>query len=431
VSAGQAQTVINNLAAGTYQFQLQVTDNKGATGNDVVTIQVLSAPPPPANKAPVASAGGDQTITLPVNTVTLSGSGTDADGTVTGYQWSWVSGPSSYTIANSRQAGTSIGGLVEGTYQFQLTVTDNSGATATDVVTIVVQPAVTPPPAANIPPVANAGTDITTSSTSDITLDGSASYDPDGTIVNYGWLQESGAGGVTIVKANTANPMLYGLKPGTYVFGLQVTDNGGATDRASVTVTVVEATPPPVTTPSQAPVAVAGSDTSVTYPAVNSVVLDGSRSYDQGGTITSYEWTQLSGPANAAITTSGGSVAQAGQLVIGVYKFVLRVTDDKGLSASDTVLVTVHSDLRHTTSITLYPNPVHDGQVTLQGENDYTGMVKYMLYDISGRVILQLATDKQTQSFTQAIPMRALQKGMYILSVQFGNDRRVFKIMVD
>ena len=36
----------------------------------------------PPNQPPVADAGLDQTITLPVNTVTLSGSGSDADGTL-------------------------------------------------------------------------------------------------------------------------------------------------------------------------------------------------------------------------------------------------------------------------------------------------------------------------------------------------------------
>ncbi len=76
VSPTQAQTVINNLVQGVYQFQLTVTDNLGATGIDTVKVTVN-----PANIPPTANAGPDQTITLPTNTVTLFGSGNDPDGT--------------------------------------------------------------------------------------------------------------------------------------------------------------------------------------------------------------------------------------------------------------------------------------------------------------------------------------------------------------
>ena len=81
---------MNNLSEGVYQFELTVTDNKGATGKDTVQITVNAA----ANISPTANAGGDQTITLPTNTVTLSGSGTDPDGTISSYSWTKISGPS-------------------------------------------------------------------------------------------------------------------------------------------------------------------------------------------------------------------------------------------------------------------------------------------------------------------------------------------------
>jgi hypothetical protein len=43
VSATQAQTTVNNLSQGTYQFVLTVTDNQGAKGNDTVTVTVTAA----------------------------------------------------------------------------------------------------------------------------------------------------------------------------------------------------------------------------------------------------------------------------------------------------------------------------------------------------------------------------------------------------
>lgn len=93
-----------------------------------------------SNQPPVANAGVDQSIQLPTNTVTLSGSGTDPDGSIAAYEWVKVSGPAA-TIFSPTSASTTVNNLVEGTYIFQLTVTDNNGATGADQVTIIVTPA--------------------------------------------------------------------------------------------------------------------------------------------------------------------------------------------------------------------------------------------------------------------------------------------------
>src|SRR6185312_7087535 len=77
-SPTSAVTTISGLIQGVYLFELKVTDDKGAIGCDTVQITVKVAP----NVAPTASAGADKTITLPTNSVSLSGSGTDSDGTI-------------------------------------------------------------------------------------------------------------------------------------------------------------------------------------------------------------------------------------------------------------------------------------------------------------------------------------------------------------
>lgn len=94
----------------------------------------------PANTSPTANAGSDQTITLPTAAVTLSGSGSDAETSVT-YAWTRVSGPNTPTIVSASSASTSVTGLIEGTYVFRLTVTDGGSLTATDDITITVNPA--------------------------------------------------------------------------------------------------------------------------------------------------------------------------------------------------------------------------------------------------------------------------------------------------
>jgi hypothetical protein len=101
----------------------------------------------PVNKVPVANAGADKTIVLPANSVTLSGAGTDLDGYIVSYQWTYVSGPSGYSIVTANAAETVINNLVKGEYQFQLKVTDNAGAGGTDLITVVAnETAVTLPP---------------------------------------------------------------------------------------------------------------------------------------------------------------------------------------------------------------------------------------------------------------------------------------------
>ena len=55
---------------GTYIYKLTVTDNSNGTATALDTIIVKAA----ANLPPIANAGADQTITLPVSTVTVNGS---------------------------------------------------------------------------------------------------------------------------------------------------------------------------------------------------------------------------------------------------------------------------------------------------------------------------------------------------------------------
>lgn len=198
--------------------------------------------PPPANQAPVANAGADKTITLPTSSVTLTGSGTDADGTIASYQWTKVSGNGG-TIASATSAATNITGLTQGSYTFQLKVTDNAGATATDNVVVTVNAA------ANAAPTANAGSNQTiTLPASTVTLSGSGT-DTDGTIASYQWTKISGTGG-TITSSSAASTTVTGLTQGSYTFQLKVTDNAGATATANVSVTVNAATAGQTNSPS-------------------------------------------------------------------------------------------------------------------------------------------------------------------------------------
>lgn len=85
----------------------------------------------------------------------------------------------------------------------------------------------------NQPPVADAGKNDTIALNMEATLDGSASYDPDGRIVNYLWEKFTAPGDFMIQDPTAAVTKLSGLnKPGEYRFKLTVTDNRGASASA-------------------------------------------------------------------------------------------------------------------------------------------------------------------------------------------------------
>ncbi len=90
----------------------------------------------------------------------------------------------------------------------------------------------------NAPPVANAGVDRTVvdmdgNGSEKVMLDGSASSDPDGKIVSYVWKK-----GTTTI-ASGVNPEV-DLSVGQHTITLTVTDDGGLTSNASITITVAD-----------------------------------------------------------------------------------------------------------------------------------------------------------------------------------------------
>jgi len=276
-----------------------------------------------ANQSPISNAGPDQSIVSPTS-VTLSGSGTDPDGTIVSYLWTKVSGPSSGTITTPSAATTTVTGLGQGTYIFRLTVTDNNGGTGFDDVSIVVTVA-----PVNTNPIANAGIDQTiTLPSSTVTLSGSGT-DPDGTIVSYLWTKVSGPSSGTIAIPSAATTTVNGLGQGTYIFQLLVTDNNGGTGADTVQVIVN-----PV--PNSSPTANAGPDQTIVLPSAVTLVGSGT---DTDGTITTFAWTKVSGPAAGTITTPGAATTTVTGLSQGTYVFRLTVTDNNGSTGTDTIQV--------------------------------------------------------------------------------------------
>ncbi|WP_341836319.1 PKD domain-containing protein [Chitinophaga pollutisoli] len=327
-TANAASTGVSGLTtAGTYIFRLTVTDDKGLTGTATVEIVVA-----PANEPPVVDAGNDQSITLPATTATLRGTATPASGSsIETYAWSQVSGPVTATISASAAATTGVSQLTQsGTYTFRLTATDDKGLSASATVTIQVSPANT------VPPVVNAGNAQTiTLPVTTATVSGSATAASGSSIASYAWTQVSGPATATFANNGSASTGISRLtQAGTYTFRLTATDDKGLSASATVTVTVNPANEPPVVN--------AGNNQSITLPATTAT-LNGSATPASGSSIETYAWAQISGPVTATIASSGAASTGISRLTqAGTYTFRLTATDDKGLSASATVTVTVN-----------------------------------------------------------------------------------------
>lgn len=186
----------------------------------------------------------------------------------------------------------------------------------------------------NKPPVANAGIDqIIILPIDSVSLNGSASVDPDGKIKVWLWTKISGPASFSIIHSNDSVTVVKKLTAGTYQFELKVTDNGGLSAKDTLNVVVDSFLNHP-------PKANAGSDTTIILPS-SSVTLDGSRSTDPDNNISSYKWTKISGPSSFDITNTGGIQTQVMNLIEGIYQFELKVTDAGGLFSKDTMKVIV------------------------------------------------------------------------------------------
>ena len=169
----------------------------------------------------MANAGADQ-FAQTLTTLTFSGAASsDPDGSITAYAWTFGDGAAATGVSVSHAYATA------GTYTVTLTVTDNGGVRASDTALATIS---------DRPPVANAGPDQTAAMGTAVTLNGSGSTDPDGTITAYSWTFGDGAtgSGMSMSHAYAA--------AGVYTATLTVTDNLGARGTDSAVVTVSTAT---------------------------------------------------------------------------------------------------------------------------------------------------------------------------------------------
>jgi hypothetical protein len=344
-----------------------------------VRIEVVS------DDAPIANAGADQQVD-PGSMVTLSGSGSsDPNGDPLTYDWAQTGG-TPVTFAPDQMITTFTAPLASGPLTFRLTVTDPSGLSSTDTIVVTVR---------NLAPTANAGPNQAVLPGTDVTLDGTASSDPNGDTLTYLWTQ---VGGTTVHLSSPNAVMTTFTAPsdlGALTFMLTVTDPGGLWHTDSVIINVD-------TTANQSPVANAGQDQQV-YPA-ELVTLDGSSSSDPDGDQLTFYWAQTGGTtvllaSPNAVTTTFTAPSDLGELT-----FTLTVTDPGGLSHTDSVVITVSAPMNRSPVADAGPDQVVrvDSTVWLDGSGSWDpdgDQLSYSWVQTAGPQV-QFDRNKMRTSFT-------------------------------
>ena len=210
---------------GTYIVKLTVTDNEGAMSHQQLAVVVTD--PPPVAEATVSDASPH-----PGDEVQFDGSASrDAFGEIVGYHWEFADGTTAST-AKASHAYTN-----GGAYVVTLTVTDNTGLTAQDTVSMSVQPGTsncTPTPGSggtcggnSVTPLAvitipKGYTSCSGGTTAvPLTFDGAASRPATGSIVLYQWDFGDGTTASGPIVEHTYS------RAWSYTIVLTVTDTGG------------------------------------------------------------------------------------------------------------------------------------------------------------------------------------------------------------
>jgi YD repeat-containing protein len=317
-------------------------------------------------------------------TVTFNGSGSsDPDGSIAKYEWD-LDGNGTYETDTGTTATTTRSYPTARTVDVRLRVTDNAGARATTTRTLTVTNRAPTASFTVTPNPAQVGQSVA--------FNAAASSDPDGSIAKYEW-DLDGNGTYETDSGTTATASRTYTSATAVTVGLRVTDDKGATDTTTRSLTFTN----------QAPTA-SFTATPATAPTGQAIAFNAAASSDPDGTIAKYEW-DLDG--NGTYETDTGTTATASRTYTAAATLTvrLRVTDNGGGTGTTTRAVTI-TDRAPTASFTVSPNPAATRQnVTLNAaaSSDPDGTIARYEWDLDGNGTYETdagATASVTPTFT-------------------------------
>ncbi|NQT16107.1 MAG: hypothetical protein HQ582_25345, partial [Planctomycetes bacterium] len=377
--------VFNATSDGVFTVGLRVWDDDGAWDTDTATVIV-------SNVAPTADAGGPY-FGDEGSDVTLDASASsDPGGDPLTFLWDLdgdgLIGETGAAAARGDEVGESptFSTTIDDVYTVRLVVYDDLGLFDVTTATVTV---------ANVAPTAEAGGPYTGDEGSDVTLSASASTDPGLDIALYEWdLDEDGVFGETGAAAEHGDevgisPTFNSTDDGPHTVGVRVTDDDGAWDIDTATVTLDNVRP----------TADAGGTYYVDEGAT--LQLDGSGSTDPGNDIVSYLWDLdedgVFGETGIAAehgdemgidpTFSAAGIEGPVSLTVS-----LRVTDDQGETHTDDATLWVTEplgpvDFLEMDNLTLSPD-TSPGELWYSLETTHEGFLTIVSLSYNGAVTL-------------------------------------------
>ncbi len=311
--------------AGTYTFELRVTDKDYAESSNTVSITINDVAPD-AMTVPGAS------VYVGSDTILHGAASRDAnttDPTVLGYTWTQTAGPAE-TINNANARTADFNPLTAGIHVFNLDVSDSVPNVGSARVEVWVHST------SNHIPFADAGPDKMAMAGETVTLDGRSSADHDGDILAYQWSFVSGPSPVTISSASSALATFTAPSAaGIYRFRLRVSD--GLLQSEDYVDVVVN------TNTDHVPAADAGgSGGLIPLPVLTTATIPGSGSDEDGQPLT-YRWVQTNGE-HTPLSDPTTATPSFTPITPGIYTWELSVTDSANLtSPPDTISYYVYA----------------------------------------------------------------------------------------
>ncbi|MCD6200941.1 MAG: T9SS type A sorting domain-containing protein [Bacteroidales bacterium] len=273
---------------------------------------------------PVANAGDNLSLTEGTSGYLDGSASFDYDGDSLTWAWQAPDGIPLDDTTSSRPRFTAPLVNENTVFTVTLVVSDGTEISDPDQVTITVLQV-------NHAPVSDAGTDMSYAEGSSVSLDGSASWDPDDDALSYQW---SSLDGIVLFNNTGTKPsfILPQVTENTpYRFTLVVNDGSVSSSSDTVTITSIQI--------DKKPVAFAGGDFSIQENT--QAALDGSLSYDPENKPVSWRWI-----APAGIILSSDTIPKPVFTAPLVHRdsilvFSLVVYDGTQYSEPDQVLVTI------------------------------------------------------------------------------------------
>ena len=116
--------------------------------------------------------------------------------------------------------------------------------------------------------------------------------------------------------------------------------------------------------------------------------LDGAASYDEDGTINSYQWSLLSGNTQELLffyegQTPGSYVIEVGPGYTGPIEFELTVTDNEGGVGTDTIVITVTPPPNQAPTAVIFT----EGPTTFGSLDGFTYLDAFDSFDVDGNIV--------------------------------------------